>query len=259
MNKNLTTKLKTIEGELCREWYNTKGERLYRRVNPKNKQYWRKGDINPVTLREFSQYASGTTKQGWQREAWKHEAPTYMRDAIYRKYTTNSNTPRTGLARINPETDDFFHHGEIGYNTTGSLKMFVGYNTICAGGKFAENWTTLDGQLTHRIQTATNNALKRKPGDITWQYMLSIWTDVCPITGLLLEFGSASGRDNSPSIDRIDNSKGYVEGNVRWISMKANMIKSKYTSKDLMQVAISFLMSDGLTDEEIIQACRSYL
>jgi len=35
--------------------------------------------------------------------------------------------------------------------------------------------------------------------------------------------------NNSPSLDRVDNSKGYVKGNIRVISNQANMLKSNGT------------------------------
>jgi hypothetical protein len=45
---------------------------------------------------------------------------------------------------------------------------------------------------------------------------------------------SGSNRsNNSPSIDRFDNSKGYVKGNVWIISDRANRLKSNLSKEDL--------------------------
>lgn len=64
--------------------------------------------------------------------------------------------------------------------------------------------------------------------------------DCCPILGIKLEFGRSDGekwRDNSPSIDRIIPSLGYVKGNVLVISYRANRIKNDATIEELIRIA----------------------
>jgi hypothetical protein len=66
--------------------------------------------------------------------------------------------------------------------------------------------------------------------------------DVCPILGLTLNYDGVkkSGwtrTDNSPSIDRIDSSKGYTIGNIQIISWRANRIKNDSTPEELMKIA----------------------
>jgi hypothetical protein len=62
---------------------------------------------------------------------------------------------------------------------------------------------------------------------------------VCPILGMPLEHkkGSPGGAHNSPALDRIDNTKGYVRGNVIVISHLANMMKSSATPEQLLKFA----------------------
>ena len=43
-------------------------------------------------------------------------------------------------------------------------------------------------------------------------------------------------RSNSPSLDRIDNSKSYVKGNVKVISYKANILKGNGSIEELSAV-----------------------
>lgn len=59
----------------------------------------------------------------------------------------------------------------------------------------------------------------------------------CPILGLVLRPGVGKCHDASPSIDRIDSTKGYVPGNVWVISYRANTIKNNSTPSELMRVA----------------------
>lgn len=54
----------------------------------------------------------------------------------------------------------------------------------------------------------------------------------CPILGVLLRKGESINDSNSYSLDRIDNSKGYVHGNVAVISRRANVLKRDGTIKE---------------------------
>ena len=58
----------------------------------------------------------------------------------------------------------------------------------------------------------------------------------CPILGMKLEVGGAT-RDNSPSIDKIIPSLGYVKGNIIIVSLKANRCKNNCTIEELIKVA----------------------
>lgn len=49
---------------------------------------------------------------------------------------------------------------------------------------------------------------------------------LCPVLNIPLEVSSLKQSDNSPSLDRIDNSKGYTKDNVAVISWRANKLKS---------------------------------
>lgn len=60
----------------------------------------------------------------------------------------------------------------------------------------------------------------------------------CKISGLSLEFGKAKHGTTTASLDRIDSSKGYIEGNVQWLHKDVN--RSKFTK----------------SDEEFIELCR---
>lgn len=56
---------------------------------------------------------------------------------------------------------------------------------------------------------------------------------VCPVFGTPF----VRGTPYAASIDRIDNSKGYVTGNVQIISKRANMMKSAASQEELKQFA----------------------
>jgi hypothetical protein len=62
----------------------------------------------------------------------------------------------------------------------------------------------------------------------------------CPIFGMKLEFNTAGFRENSPSIDRIDSTKGYTPDNIQIISWKANRIKG-YASIQELEMLLAYL------------------
>jgi hypothetical protein len=62
----------------------------------------------------------------------------------------------------------------------------------------------------------------------------------CPVFGFKLEWNKAGFRDTSPSIDRIDPTKGYVKGNVQIISWKANRIKG-YASVEDLEILLAYM------------------
>lgn len=68
-----------------------------------------------------------------------------------------------------------------------------------------------------------------------------IWPDVCPIFGTEFEMCSEGKvSPNSPSIDRIDNSKGYEKGNVRIISYHANAMKKHFSYEEIEKLYTNF-------------------
>lgn len=61
----------------------------------------------------------------------------------------------------------------------------------------------------------------------------------CPVLGveLVCHKGRSGGNPNSPALDRIDNSKGYVKGNVMVVSHRANMMKVDASPEELVMFA----------------------
>lgn len=58
----------------------------------------------------------------------------------------------------------------------------------------------------------------------------------CPVLGIPILIGERTACANSPTLDRIDPTKGYVRGNVIVVSHKANTIKSNATIAEIRRV-----------------------
>lgn len=70
-----------------------------------------------------------------------------------------------------------------------------------------------------------------KPEDI-------VIPEICPMLGLKLVKGNYhKQRNNSPSLDRLNNKKGYVKGNILVISLLANRIKNDASKEEIRKVA----------------------
>lgn len=62
--------------------------------------------------------------------------------------------------------------------------------------------------------------------------------DVCPVLGIPLVIGASwEQRDSAPSIDRLDNTKGYEKWNVLVVSCRANSLKRDATIEELRKLA----------------------
>ncbi len=60
----------------------------------------------------------------------------------------------------------------------------------------------------------------------------------CPILDIeIIRNKKGSPKENSPSLDRIDNIKGYTKGNIMVISNKANTMKNNATPEELIKFA----------------------
>lgn len=68
--------------------------------------------------------------------------------------------------------------------------------------------------------------------EFTLQVADIVVPDKCPILGVELMYDKGIN-DRKPSLDRIDSSKGYVPGNVRVISWRANYIKGELSPEQI--------------------------
>ncbi len=113
-----------------------------------------------------------------------------------------------------------------------------GYNSVCKSCRLPISKKNYQDQsreynIWHRAKT------RSKTYGIDFNLELSdiIIPDVCPIFGTVFITGDY---DLTPSIDRMDSTKGYVKGNIIIISNKANRIKSNATAKEIRKVADFF-------------------
>lgn len=64
--------------------------------------------------------------------------------------------------------------------------------------------------------------------------------DVCPITGVLFSFTNSKTDDYSPTLDKIDNTKGYTPDNIIVVSHKANRFKNNLTFEEMERMYLNY-------------------
>jgi hypothetical protein len=69
--------------------------------------------------------------------------------------------------------------------------------------------------------------------------------DKCPVFSIPIRYSEGGKTDNSPTIDRIDNTKGYIKGNIVVVSFKANRIKSNATLEELQNLVNFYTQQKG--------------
>lgn len=89
---------------------------------------------------------------------------------------------------------------------------------------------------------------KRYDCNLTVEFLKTLWekqNEICPFTGwrlILPKDSSYPWDENHPanaSLDRIDNSKGYIQGNVRFVSVMFNLARQVFS------------------DDQVINFCKS--
>ena len=100
-----------------------------------------------------------------------------------------------------------------------------------------ERRSTPEGRIHGLLIRAKHRARARGiPFDLAVEDLLPI-PIVCPVLGVRLAFNGGRMKRNSPSLDRMRPALGYVRGNVRVISQRANELKRDATADELEAVA----------------------
>lgn len=79
---------------------------------------------------------------------------------------------------------------------------------------------------------------RNKECDLDLQYLKDLWelqNGKCVVTGVDLVLKDSYNKNYQASIDRIDSSKGYIKGNIRFTSVSVNWLKSNLDDNHLME------------------------
>jgi len=190
----------------------------------------------------FFRYEKVIKKNGYFIEKWKtpeqlkilkEKSKKFKSENIKRHFESGD-----GKLELNPETKQKWKTGEK-CPKRGYFRAYQKY--VRKDGYFQmifyKNFELYEKQrirmtLSGKPKKCRDNSL---PYDLDLDYVLGIFPKdyVCPMLKIKMSWGGGkTHRSNSPSLDRIKPSKGYIKGNVAWISNRANMIKHDATFKE---------------------------
>lgn len=116
-----------------------------------------------------------------------------------------------------------------------STLPLMGSRNYSKAKKVNPEWVRIVTVLRYKINSSKRRAKKMNfEHDIDLEHLVNIWIQQkgrCPMTGIIMQFGSGSNKDKNHlvcSIDRIDSRRGYVPGNVQLLTHWANNCKNTW-------------------------------
>lgn len=97
------------------------------------------------------------------------------------------------------------------------------------------------GWISYKLNSLRRRAkLTGKDFTLTKEDMLELMTPTCPVLGIELNYGILNAKTktawDSPSVDRIDNDKGYIKSNVVIVSNYVNRVKYSLSLEEIQTV-----------------------
>jgi len=110
---------------------------------------------------------------------------------------------------------------------------------------YAKDWykkavSTKRGKIKAVLQHIKVRSKKKSiPFGLTLEHLIAIAPDKCPVFNTQFTWDVPKGKASfdSPSLDRINPSLGYIDGNVQWLSLRANAMKQDANTEELKQFA----------------------
>jgi hypothetical protein len=108
--------------------------------------------------------------------------------------------------------------------------------------KYLNRSGSLKDELSPFKYHLRQSTYRNQENNLTLLYLKEVWdkqNGICPYTGIKLKDWDYKPKSNSmytASLDRIDSSKGYIEGNVQFISRNINMMKNNLSHEETVEL-----------------------
>ena len=221
-----------------------------KRLNPKTGKPFKAGDIREDGY-VFCSYTFQVQQSGFYREQWtkpeKFKRRQHLAMLRFRKNKALEikADPKIHKKSINPETGKHWVKGEMNSNNQffNRYSLYLNPET----NLYKEVWFPCEESykkdyIRNSLVRVRKRCKERNlPYDLDNNYLLRIYPQdgMCPALEIPMVFGGGNTKENyynSPSIDRIIPAKGYVKGNVRWLSRFANTILGNANADQILKV-----------------------
>ena len=234
--------------------YESKEVAGIKRSNPDTGIEFKMGDIREdgkvfITYQKAQVRKDGTYSEYW---APKDEFDKRIGRMIsFRAKSYEKYDPKKHKRNLNPKTGAEWKRGEYDPHTNLYFCYYVPEANIKTK-LCRERWLKIDEFIPFYLKGNLDKIkakCKKKniPFGIDYAYLTEIFPEdmMCPALGIKMEFGgSYHERQNSPSIDRLYPAKGYVKGNIRFVSYLANAIMNEADPDEVIRVG-KWLESEG--------------
>lgn len=133
------------------------------------------------------------------------------------------------------------------------VKSFDGSRNICHSCKHLKSRVRASGSLEGFLQmrlTALTQRHRRKKFEgtlVSLKYLIALYEQqrgICAISGIPMHI-TTDQSDLSVSVDRIDITQGYVEGNIRLVCTRINLMRSTLNDHDFLWWCRAMVNSSG--------------
>ena len=107
--------------------------------------------------------------------------------------------------------------------------------------------------MSHIISSAKK---RQKEFNLTIEYLQDLWdkqNGICAISGVPINMiNKKRFNDQTASLDRVDSSIGYVEGNVQWVHKKINIMKTTLSDEEFIDICenvVNYHKSTGFLED----------
>ena len=108
--------------------------------------------------------------------------------------------------------------------------------------KYTRQSDSLSNFRSYMKNIIKNSKYRNKEYDVDLKYLKDLWESqngICPFTNKKLLIRTHSNKDKKnpyqASIDRIDNTKGYIKGNIRFVSLMFNYARNNFSDNEVLE------------------------